>query len=369
MKNKKHKVVVIGCGEICRGHLQAYRNISEIEVIAVCDPNLESSKAISQEYDIPAYYSDRTEMLKKNDCEIVCVFAPDNFHKEICLDVIKQGKHILCEKPLCPNYADAYSVVQAAEKKGIKLMLATQYRLFPEIEQARKDIQSGLIGDVYFIDCNEQARWNLVKTGAKHISDKPFWGLEENGQRWQWSTKGVHSVDLVRYITGKEFVNVYLVTGRHGSIEGPGENVSIAMLAMDDGVQARIYHNWGTHIWGIRGINTSFMIRIEGEKGTIVIGRGTQSDPFNSAIKYSVYKNEKEYKTLKFETAAKRWQATWPFTWIESWEKLMRQFIRSIEQDSELLTSGKDHIKTLYVIEKGYESVIKKQAVNINNTN
>ncbi|XP_055372222.1 trans-1,2-dihydrobenzene-1,2-diol dehydrogenase-like [Condylostylus longicornis] len=106
-------------------------------VIAVGSRNLDRSKEFAQRHNIKNYYGTYDEVAQNSDVEIVYVANLNNLHIETCLKMLQYGKHILCEKPLCMNYQEAYKVIKMAEKKNLFIMEGVWSRFFPVYEYLR----------------------------------------------------------------------------------------------------------------------------------------------------------------------------------------------------------------------------------------
>lgn len=73
-------------------------------------------------------------------------------HYEICMLMLEHGKHVLCEKPLCLNLKQAKKLIQYAEIKKLFLMEAVWSRFFPAYQYVRKQIDSGVLGEIQEVD-------------------------------------------------------------------------------------------------------------------------------------------------------------------------------------------------------------------------
>jgi len=100
------KIGMIGLGGVSELHLEAYRTVSNIEVIAAAEP---SAERLAQMQNLHGFrpYASHTQMIEAEDLDIVCVLSPVSTHAEIVTDCARRGLHILCEKPLTTDIAQA----------------------------------------------------------------------------------------------------------------------------------------------------------------------------------------------------------------------------------------------------------------------
>ena len=139
----KIKVGIIGMGYIGESHIEAVRRIGCCELYAVADTNYELAKKKSEYYGIEKCYSSVEELLADSEIDAVHNCTPNFLHLEINKQIIKSGKHLLSEKPLCMNYEQAKeeyeqaypAFAMTAEQEGFP-QIAASFRQIAEIEHA-----------------------------------------------------------------------------------------------------------------------------------------------------------------------------------------------------------------------------------------
>ena len=122
------------------------------EVAAVASRSLENAQAFADELGIPKAYGSYEELLNDPDIDAVYIPLPNHLHKEWTIKAAEAGKHILCEKPIALNEAEAVEMIQACEKADVILAEAYMYRHQQRFEDIRMRIKNGEIGDVRKID-------------------------------------------------------------------------------------------------------------------------------------------------------------------------------------------------------------------------
>lgn len=139
---------ILGCGRISSQWVQSLREVAGAEIVAVAAREQHRAQAFADTHNIPAVYDNYAAMCASPDVDIVYVGTVTRLHKDHSLLAIEAGKHVLCEKPLAENGADAREMYAAAEAKGVMLQDAMWTRFFPAVEHARTIIEAGQIGDV-----------------------------------------------------------------------------------------------------------------------------------------------------------------------------------------------------------------------------
>ncbi|MBD3182356.1 gfo/Idh/MocA family oxidoreductase [Candidatus Poribacteria bacterium] len=168
---KKLKVGVIGAGFAGRSHMEGYSNTENADLIAVCDVGEERAKEAAKKYNIPNVFTDYNEMLKLDELEAVSVCLPNIMHMPASVAALESGKHVLCEKPLATNAEEAQKMVATAEKNGKILAMSLNFRYMSTSLTAKKIIQSGKLGEVYYAK-TAMLRNNAIPKGWFHVKEK-----------------------------------------------------------------------------------------------------------------------------------------------------------------------------------------------------
>ena len=142
---ERMKLGIIGAGGVTRGiHVPGFKLLPHVEIAAICDTNLDAAKSIGA----GDVYHDYETLLERPDIDAVVIATPNYTHPEIAIAAFESGKHVLCEKPLALNHADAASMLDAAAKSGKVHMTAFTYRYTPAVQYLRHLIQQGELGEI-----------------------------------------------------------------------------------------------------------------------------------------------------------------------------------------------------------------------------
>jgi predicted dehydrogenase len=118
------------------------------EVAAIASRDEAKARQAADRLGIPRAYGSYEALLADERIDAVYIPLPNNLHKEWTIRAAEAGKHVLCEKPIALNAAEAEEMVRACEEAGVKLAEAFMYRHHPRYEQIRDLIASGEIGDI-----------------------------------------------------------------------------------------------------------------------------------------------------------------------------------------------------------------------------
>ena len=161
MARKKLRLGVIGTGGISRSHMNAWREIDSVQLVAACDIRPEAVQWASKEYDIPTTYLDLKKMLKKEKLDLVDICTPSGLHYKHTMEVLKQGCHVVCEKPLAIKPSHVEKMIEASLKAGKLLCSIQNVRFTPEAMAAKAYIDTGALGKVYYAHAKYMRRRNM----------------------------------------------------------------------------------------------------------------------------------------------------------------------------------------------------------------
>ena len=185
------KIGIIGCGGIATAkHLPALSKIKEIEIVAFCDIKVEKAKSAAATYGSAdaRVYDNYQELLKNEKLDVLHVCTPNRSHSEISVAGMEAGCHVMCEKPMAINEAEAKKMVEAATRTGKKLTIGYQSRYRADSQYLKAECEQGELGDIYF------AKAHAVRRRAV-----PTWGVFLNEYEQGGGSLvdiGTHALDL-----------------------------------------------------------------------------------------------------------------------------------------------------------------------------
>ncbi len=191
----KLKIGIIGCGGIANGkHMPSLKNLQNVEMVAFCDIIEERAIKAKAEYGTAdaKVYTDYKQLLEDKSIDVVHVCTPNRSHSFITVDALEAGKHVMCEKPMAINSAEAKKMIDAAKRTGKKLTIGYQTRQRGDSQYLKKEAEDGTFGDIYF-----------AKATAIRRRGVPTWGVFLNEYEQGGGPLidiGTHALDMTLWV-------------------------------------------------------------------------------------------------------------------------------------------------------------------------
>jgi predicted dehydrogenase len=197
MARRSHTVGIIGLG-FGRAHIPAWQ-AHGCEVVAVSQRNLASAKSVADRYGIPRAFERWEELLSEAHPEIVVIATPPHLHREIATRALEGGAHVLCEKPMAMDAAEARAMTDVAARAGGRVaMVCFNWRFIPAMQRFHEMAESGHLGRVLHVG----ARW----LGGRWVEETtpPTWRMDRaQAGLGSMGDSGVHVIDLIRWNFGE----------------------------------------------------------------------------------------------------------------------------------------------------------------------
>jgi len=144
-----YKVGIIGCGNIARAHASAYQKITNVEVLTAAELDQDRREKFAADFELLASYEDYTEMLAKENLDIVSVCTWPKTHCDATCKAASSGvKGIMCEKPMAVNLKEADQMLEVCEANDVRLAIGHQHRFDAQLVKARDLINDKAIGEL-----------------------------------------------------------------------------------------------------------------------------------------------------------------------------------------------------------------------------
>src|SRR3982074_3658250 len=221
------RFAVIGVGaNVFKLHAPALQS-NQIEIVGVCDVNLAAAERQAERFGCP-YFADHRELLAAIRPDAGAGLAPHPFHAAIAIDCLNAGAHVLVEKPIAVQVAEADRMIAAAEQAGRLLAVNLQHRTRGEIRTAKKLIESGRLGQIQRVEM--VAIWTRTAAYYAQAGWRGTWQGEGGGVLMNQSP---HSLDLVCHLVGQPSRGVAWNRTLFHSIET--EDTSLSLLEWPNG--------------------------------------------------------------------------------------------------------------------------------------
>jgi predicted dehydrogenase len=137
---------IIGFGFAGPQHAEAMRRLGFVEVAAICAADVNRARENAKAWKIPAVYPTYQELLNDKSIDVVDVVTPTHLHHRITLAALREGKHVIVDKPLATNKREAGEMLEAARSSALVHAVTFNYRFHPLIEHARRAVGRDEIG-------------------------------------------------------------------------------------------------------------------------------------------------------------------------------------------------------------------------------
>lgn len=271
---KKIKVGVIGAGGIGRFHILGFQKIKDVEIVGVVDIEVKKRKATKDEFNLPTFESTQ-KLYEETKPDVVVIGTPNITHKPLTIEAFIAGCHVLCEKPMAMNTREATQMLDASKKYKKRLMINFSYRFTHEAWALKQQVESGVLGDVYF-----------ARTIWHRRDGIPYWGgwftQKDKAGGGPLIDLGVHRLDLALWYMGYPkpvwvmgSAHDHLVSnwkkGKKNKIDV--EDFAVGLIKFDNGATLEIEASWMANIKEAELMET----RLLGTQGGLVqrnVGEG-----------------------------------------------------------------------------------------------
>jgi predicted dehydrogenase len=200
---KKIKAAVIGTGFIGPAHVEALRRLPGVEVVALADVNEATARAKAEQLGLERSFGDYRKMLELPEVEVVHVCTPNHLHHRMAKDALLAGKHVVCEKPLAVEVAEAEELVELAVRMKLVNAVHFNIRYYPLMRQVKSMVATGDLGRIFSIHGSYLQDWLVYETDYN-------WRLEPkfSGHSRAVADVGSHWMDLVEHVSGLRVTEV-----------------------------------------------------------------------------------------------------------------------------------------------------------------
>lgn len=330
------RVGLIGSQFISNIHAEALGRCPQAELWGVASPTAAHVREFAQRHHVPHAFTDYRQLLSRDELDLVVIGAPNHLHCEITIEAAAANKHVVVEKPMCLNLAEADGMIAACRSAGVKLMYAEELCFAPKYVRLKQLLDSGALGDAV-----------LLKQSEKH--DGPhaahFWDVARSGGGVTMDM-GCHAIEFFRWMLGRpRIVSVYahMSTTVHRD-KTVGDDNALLILEFDNGVTALAEESW-TKLGGMDD-----RAEVHGSQG-VAYANLLQG---NSILTYS---------NLGYDYAVEKAGTTrgWSFTiyeelWNYGFPQEMAHFVDCVQHDRQPAVTGEDGRAVLEAVMAAYAS-------------
>lgn len=272
---KQIRLAIIGCGGFVRYHVKSIvDHVPEFRVVALCDTDRSHADSLRKDFlprKRPTYFADHRQMLAEAQPDAVIVSTPHTLHYRHCRDSIAAGAHVMVEKPMVTDPADARRLAAKADKAQKVLVVAVQGMFTDTFAYARKLLADGTIGPLQLVTGMLAQGWMKMTTGLWRQDPK----LSGGGQLYDSTA---HVISAMMYLVDDPVSKVFCWADDKTA---PVDINAVATVRFQNGVMATINsggncNTWYSHLV-FQGQNA--LMHISPHGGSFcVTGRGLKRD-------------------------------------------------------------------------------------------
>lgn len=333
---------IIGCGRIAPRHADSLAEIPDVNLSMVCDVIENRARAFAEKHRTK-YCLDYHELLAAPDIDIVNICTPSGLHAQMAVDALKAGKHVIVEKPMAMNVADADRMIATAKEMKRKLCIVLQNRYNPPMQDFYQIVRSGKIGHVLLGSVT--VRWYRPQ---EYYNDG--WHGTKSMDGGALMNQSIHHIDALQWLVGEPVQSVFAYTATLAH-QMEMEDVGVVTVRFTNGALATIEGSTLTYPQ-----NLEASVALFGEKGSLKVG-GTA---LNRKVFWKIageIEHEKELLT--------REEVDPPSVYGASHRHVIEDMIQAVVEGREPQTDGLEGRKSLLLVSAMYESARSSREVFI----
>ncbi len=231
METRKVKFGIIGFGIFGEKRLiPGFQGSKFAELTAITKRTMSAAHDKAEKYNIPYAYDNIENLLNNGEIEAVFIATPNNIHLENVIAAAQAGKHIIVEKPMGMTVNECEQMIQASKDNKVKLMIAHCMRYNTTVLKLKEMVDTGEIGKI--VSMSGKFYYDGTRSNRKWLLDVDIAG------GGPIADLGVHLIDTLRFISGKEIINLKFC--KENTIGGTVESKSQIILEMEDCIDATI---------------------------------------------------------------------------------------------------------------------------------
>jgi len=341
---KKMKFAVLGCGFWSKFQIGAWSELDGVELVAVYNRTLSKAQKIADYFKVPRVYDNPEELFANEQLDFVDIITDVDTHALFVAMVVKHGiKHIICQKPMAPDFETAKRMVKICRDAGAKLYIHENYRWQAPVRRFKQIVDSGVIGKPF------NARVSFL-SGYPVFDNQPF--LMEL-DHFILTDMGSHVLDVVRYLFG-ECDELWCQT-RAVNLGIKGEDLAVILMDMKNGMPVYTEMSYASIVE--YDTFSTLNIIVEGEKGSVYLGpkfeirTTTRQGTISEVVKFPSYP----------------WADPDYIVNHESGIHINRNILEDIQGKTKAENSGTDNLETVRLIWASYNSAATGKKIKLEN--
>lgn len=332
------RIGVIGLG-MGGHHVKYYATHPNAKVVALCDLDQNRLESRAKEFNIEQTFTNVDEMFDTMNLDAVSICTPNKFHAPLTIQALELGLHVLCEKPMAMNTDEAIMMEEAARRVKKNLMINFSYRFLPMSFALKQQVDSGVIGDIYFGRTVWHRRRGIPGFGGWFCNSE----LSGGGPLIDL---GVHRLDLALWlmgypdpisVSGSSYNHIASQLAKKENKHYSVEDLACGIIKFDNGATLILEASWALNIKEDEHMVTS----LYGTKGGIV------QKNVNGTYQFEAEVYTEEHGNLFTKKLDKTTNVVPHST---------HEFVNSIIENRPPIATGEQGIKVMKILDGIYES-------------
>ena len=339
---EKLKFAVLGCGFWSKFQIGAWSELDGVELVAVYNRTIAKANKIAWYFNIPAVYDNPEDLFETEQLDFVDIITDVDTHAYFVEMAVNKGiKHIICQKPMAPDFETAKKMVSLCKSSGARLYIHENYRWQAPVRRFKQIVDSGVIGKPF------KARVSFL-SGFPVFDNQPF--LMEL-DHFILTDMGSHVLDVVRFLFG-ECDSLWCQT-RAVNTKIKGEDLAVILMEMNNGMPVYTEMSYASIVE--HDTFSTLNILVEGEMGSVFLGpkfeiRTTTREGTKSEI-------------VKFPSYS--WADPDYIVNHESGIHINRNILEDIQGKGKAENSGEDNLETVRLIWAAYDSAATGRKIKV----
>lgn len=257
------KIALIGAGYISRYQARGFQKQPDVEVVALVEVQPESMQTFASEFSIPRQYADLETLLRDGDVDSIVLGVPNHLHAPMAISALEAGVHVMVEKPMAVDAAEARRMLDVSQRTGSLLLVAHCWRFEEEVLWLREQVVSGKLGRII-----------RTKGCGVHVHWGPGgWFAQKRYGGGAMADMGIHAIDTARFLLGDpQPESVYARIGTHYG-DYDVDDTGVIIVNWDNSATSYIESGWwqphadgpeaSTQLYGAAGFGQVFPTYLE----------------------------------------------------------------------------------------------------------
>jgi predicted dehydrogenase len=335
------KIAIFGCGFWSQFQIGGWLELPGVEITALYNRTLSRAKERAEQFGIKNYYSDPEELLKKHNVDVIDIITDVDTHYKFVELAARHKKHVICQKPMAPDYASAKKMMAVTRKADVKYFVHENYRWQPQFRRIKEILDQGTIGKPF--RC-----FTAFNTAFPVFDTQPFLADLE---KFALTDQGSHQFDVLRFFFGEPESLYCSIQTVNPKVKG--EDTATTLVKMKSGVTCVQEISFSALLE--HEVFPQTLLLIEGDKGSIRLDPGL-------VIKITTQKGT---VTENVHLDKYPWQTDRLTNEPPSIVACNRNILMDLEGKGRAETTGEDNFNTVRMVWAAYESAEANKVINM----